>query len=147
SCLQEDPMAIKVVFTDVTTYPSDGHKNAGSGAVTTGYAAHRHMVRKLLNDELATESICVQRYNCHYFLTRGIHGKIVASEFLQHSNQEQTHADMLAERIVQLGGEPDLSPDSLSDRSHAEFVVGHTLLEMIREDLVAERVAIDSYRE
>lgn len=140
-------MATQIAFTDVKTLRSDARKNAGEGAVTAGYAADRPMVLKLLNEALATEIICVLRYRCHYFLARGFHGKMVASEFLLHSNQEQAHADLLAERIVQLGGEPDLSPDSLTDRSHAEFVVGHTLLEMIREDLVAERVAIDSYRE
>lgn len=140
-------MASQAAFTDTKTLRSDARKNTENGAVTAGYSANRPLVLKLLNDALATEIICVLRYRCHYFMAKGIHGKIVAAEFLLHSNQEQAHADLLAERIVQLGGEPDLSPDSLSDRSHAEFVVGHTLLEMIREDLVAERIAIDSYRE
>lgn len=140
-------MASQAAFTDVKTLRSDARKNTENGAVTAGYGADRQLVLKLLNEALATEIICVLRYRCHYFMAKGIHGKVVASEFLLHSNQEQAHADLLAERIVQLGGEPDLSPDSLTDRSHAEFVVGHTLLEMIREDLVAERIAIDSYRE
>jgi bacterioferritin len=140
-------MATPSAFTDVKTLRSDARKNSGQGAVTAGYAADRPMVLKLLNEALATEIVCVLRYRCHYFLARGFHGKMVAQEFLRHSNQEQQHADLLAERIVQLGGEPDLAPDSLTDRSHAEFVVGHTLLEMIREDLVAERIAIDSYRD
>ena len=140
-------MASQAAFTDINTLRSDARKNTENGAVTAGYSADRQLVLKLLNEALATEIICVLRYRCHYFMAKGIHGKIVASEFLLHSNQEQAHADLLAERIVQLGGEPDLSPDSLTDRSHAEFVVGHTLLEMIREDLVAERIAIDSYRE
>lgn len=140
-------MASKAAFTDVKTLRSDARQHTEQGAVTTGYAANRPRVLKLLNDALATEIICVLRYRCHHFLARGFQGKVVASDFLKHSNEEQAHADLLAERIVQLGGEPDLAPDSLSSRSHAEFVVGHTLLEMIREDLVAERVAIESYRE
>ena len=105
------------------------------------------MVLKLLNDALATEIVCVLRYRRHHFMARGIHAKGIAEEFLIHSNEEQGHADQLATRIVQLGGEPDFSPDSLSSRSHAEYIEGGSLLEMVRENLVAERVAIDSYRE
>lgn len=116
------------------------------GAVTAGYTADRAVVLAMLNDSLATEIVCVLRYRRHHFMARGIHSQAVASEFLVHSNEELGHADLLAERIVQLGGEPDFSPDSLLSRSHAEYVEGETLSDMIRENLVAERVAIDSYR-
>lgn len=117
------------------------------GAVTAGYSADRAEVIKLLNDALATEIVCVLRYRRHHFMARGIVAKSIADEFLLHSNEEQGHADQLAGRIVQLGGEPDFSPDSLTGRSHAEYVAGETLVDMIKEDLVAERIAIDSYRE
>ena len=102
---------------------------------------------KLLNDSLATEIVCVLRYRRHHFMARGIHSQSVAQEFLDHSNEEQGHADQIAERIVQLGGAPDFAPDGLSSRSHAEYVEGDSLASMIREDLVAERIAIDSYRD
>jgi bacterioferritin len=105
------------------------------------------VVLKLLNDSLATELVCVLRYRRHHFMARGIHSQSVAEEFLAHSNEEQGHADEIAERIVQLGGEPDFAPASLAGRSHAEYVEGDTLSSMIREDLVAERIAIDSYRD
>ncbi|OYT97333.1 MAG: bacterioferritin [Pseudomonas sp. PGPPP3] len=122
-------------------------KHIEHGAVTAGYTADRFEVLRLLNQALATEIVCVLRYRRHHFMARGIHAKGVADEFLVHSNEEQLHADQLAARIVQLGGEPDFSPDSLSARSHAEYVAGSSLADMIREDLVAERIAIDSYRE
>jgi len=115
--------------------------------VTAGYDADRKTVLKLLNDALATEILCVLRYRRHHFMAKGIDAKSVADEFLAHSNEEQGHADLLAERIVQLGGEPDFSPDSLSSRSHAEYVEGESLVGMIKEDLVAERIAIESYRD
>lgn len=102
---------------------------------------------KLLNEALATEIVCVLRYRHHRFMARGIHSKDIAIEFLAHSNQEQGHTDQIAMRIVQLGGEPDFSPDSLAGRSYAEYVAGNSLEEMIKEDLVAERIPIDSYRE
>jgi bacterioferritin len=104
-------------------------------------------VLKLLNEALATEIVCVLRYRHHRFMARGIHSKDIAIEFLAHSNQEQGHTDQIAMRIVQLGGEPDFSPDSLAGRSYAEYVAGNSLEEMIKEDLVAERIPIDSYRE
>ena len=102
---------------------------------------------KVLNEALATELVCVLRYKRHYYMASGINAQSVAAEFLEHANEEQVHADQIAHRIVQLGGEPDLSPDTLMRRSHSEYVEGETLAEMIREDLVAERIAIDSYRE
>src|SRR5207253_3565649 len=117
------------------------------GAVTEGYSADRETVIKLLNEALATEIVCVLRYKRHYFMASGIHAEGVAAEFLQHANEEQGHADQIAARIVQLGGEPDFDPAGLITRSHAEYVEGDTLIDMIKEDLVAERIAIDSYRE
>jgi bacterioferritin len=137
----------KTAFTDIKALRAQARKHIEEGAVTVGYSADRAMVLKLLNDALATEIVCVLRYRRHHFMARGIHAKSVGDEFLAHSNEEQGHADMLAERIVQLGGEPDYSPDGLTSRSHAEYVEGSSLAEMIKEDLVAERIAIDSYRE
>ena len=115
------------------------------GAVTEGYKAPLETVIRLLNEALATELVCVLRYKRHYFMASGIHAQAVAAEFLEHAGEEQQHADQLAARIVQLGGEPNFSPEGLSDRSHSEYVEGSSLVDMIREDLVAERVAIDSY--
>ncbi len=115
--------------------------------MTSGYAAQRQTVIELLNEALATELVCVLRYKRHYFMATGIHAAPVAAEFLEHANAEMHHADSLAKRIVELRGAPNFSPDGLSERSHAEYVEGTTLREVIKEDLVAERVAIESYRE
>lgn len=134
-------------LTDVATLRERARKHLEAGAVTAGYGADRAAVVRLLNDALATEIVCVLRYRRHHFMARGLDAKSTADEFLVHSGEELAHADRLAERIVQLGGEPDFSPDTLSSRSHAEYVAGNSLVEMIREDLVAERIAIDSYRE
>jgi bacterioferritin len=117
------------------------------GAVTAGYHADRGTAIRLLNEALATEIVCVLRYKRHYFMASGIHAQSVADEFLEHADEEQAHADRIARRIVQLGGEPDFSPRGLLSRSHSEYVEGESLSSMIREDLVTERVAIDSYRE
>ena len=117
------------------------------GAVTGGYAGDPKAAVQVLNDALATEIVCVLRYRRHYFMAKGIHAGPVKQEFLEHANEEQAHADRIAERIVQLGGEPNFSPEGLLSRSHSEYVEGDTLVDMITEDLVAERVAIDSYRE
>ena len=133
-------------LTDVQALRKRARQHLDGGAVTPGYGADRETVLKLLNDSLATEIVCVLRYRRHHFMARGIESKSIADEFLVHSNEEQGHADQLAERIVQLGGEPDFSPQGLVGRSHAEYVEGATLLDMIKEDLVAERIAIDSYR-
>ena len=140
-------MNSKQTLTDVKTLRTQARTHLDEGAVTAGYAADRIEVLKLLNEALATEMVCVLRYRRHHFMARGIHAKSVADEFLVHSNEEQGHADRIAERIVQLGGEPDFDPDGLTSRSHAEYVAAATLVEMIRENLVAERIAIDSYRE
>jgi bacterioferritin len=140
-------MKTKAPLTDVATLRKNARQHVDDGAVTAGYAADRAAVLKILNDSLATEIVCVLRYRRHYFMARGIHSQGVADEFLTHSNEEQGHADQIAERIVQLGGAPDFSPGSLAGRSHAEYVPGNSLVDMIREDLVAERIAIDSYRD
>jgi len=137
----------KNALTDVQTLRKRARLHIGEGAVTAGYDADRKTVLKLLNDALATEIVCVLRYRRHHFMAKGIDAKSVADEFLAHANEEQAHADQLAERIVQLGGEPDFSPDSLTSRSHAEYVEGDSLVGMIKENLVAERIAIESYRD
>jgi bacterioferritin len=134
-------------LTDVNTLRKQARQHIEEGAVTAGYAADRKTVLKLLNEALATELVCVLRYRRHFFMAKGIDSKSVATEFLEHANEELAHADLIAARIVQLGGEPDFSPDSLTGRSHAEYVAADTLVNMIKEDLIAERIAIDSYRE
>jgi bacterioferritin len=140
-------MNSKITLTDTSTLRARARKNIEGGAVTSGYTADREEVVRQLNDALATELVCVLRYRRHHFMARGLDAKSTADEFLVHSNEEQAHADQRAARIVQLGGEPDFAPDGLSARSHAEYVAGKSLVEMIREDLIAERIAIDSYRE
>jgi len=134
-------------LSDIQTLRKRAREHIAQGAVTPGYRADRATVLKLLNEALATEIVCVLRYKRHYFMAKGIHAEGVAAEFLEHANDEQQHADQIAERITQLGGEPDFSPDGLASRSHAEYVEGGSLEEMIKENLVAERIAIDSYRE
>src|SRR6266446_6849983 len=134
-------------MTEIITHRERARHHIEQGAVTEGYKADRETVIKVLNEALATEIVCVLRYKRHYFMASGIHAESVAAEFLQHSNDEQGHADQIAQRIVQLGGEPNFNPEGLLTRSHAEYVEGDTLLDMIKEDLVAERIAIDSYRE
>jgi bacterioferritin len=140
-------MPEKPFLTDVKTLRERARRHMEQGAVTEGYRADRETVIKVLNEALATEIVCVLRYRRHYFMASGIHAEAVAGEFLQHSNDEQGHADQIAQRIIQLGGEPNFDPEGLLTRSHAEYVEGTTLTDMIREDLVAERIAIDSYRE
>jgi bacterioferritin len=141
------PTPDKPFLSDVTELRRRARKHIEEGAVTERYGADRETVIKLLNEALATEIVCVLRYKRHYFMAQGIHSEPIAAEFLQHANEEQGHADQIAGRIVQLGGSPNFSPDGLLMRSHSEYVEGNTLLEMIKEDLVAERVAIDSYTE
>ncbi len=132
---------------DVATLRKQARQHIEEGAVTAGYQADITTVLKLLNDALATEIVCVLRYRRHHFMAKGIHSKGIAEEFLVHATEEQGHADQIAERIVQLGGEPDFSPQTLTSRSHAEYVEGNSLVDMIKEDLVAERIAIDSYKD
>jgi bacterioferritin len=140
-------VADKPFLTDIKTLRERARKHIEQGAVTEGYKADRETVIKVLNEALATEIVCVLRYRRHYFMASGINAEGVAAEFLQHSNDEQGHADLIAQRIVQLGGEPNFNPEGLLTRSHAEYVEGETLTDMIKEDLVAERIAIDSYRD
>jgi len=134
-------------LSDVKELRRRAREHIAQGAVTPGYHADLDTVVKLLNEALATEIVCTLRYRRHYFMARGIHGEGVAAEFLQHAQDEQQHADQIAARIVQLGGEPNFAPEGLATRSHAEYVEGDTLEDMIKEDLVAERIAIDSYKE
>ena len=140
-------MSSKPFLSDIKTLRERARQHIEKGAVTEGYKADRETVIKVLNEALATEIVCVLRYRRHYFMASGINADSVAAEFLQHSNDEQGHADQIAQRIVQLGGAPNLNPEGLLTRSHAEYVEGETLTDMIKEDLVAERIAIDSYRE
>jgi bacterioferritin len=140
-------MADKPFLTDIKTLRERARQHIENGAVTEGYTADRETVVKLLNEALATEIVCVLRYKRHYFMATGIHAEGVAAEFLEHANDEQGHADQIAQRIVQLQGEPNFNPEGLLTRSHAEYVEGTSLTDMIKENLVAERIAIDSYRE
>ena len=137
----------KPFLSDVRKIRERARRHLEKGAVTEGYRADRATVIKILNEALATEIVCVLRYRRHYFMAEGLNAEALAQEFLQHANEEQQHADDIAARIVQLGGEPNFSPDGLSERSHSEYVAGTDLVDMIKEDLVAERIAIDSYRE
>ena len=134
-------------LTDVQTLREQARRHIEEGAFTENYGANRDKVLQLLNEALATELVCTLRYRHDYFMARGIHSHAVATEFLEHANAELAHADQIAERIVQLGGEPDFNPDVITGRSHAEYRIGKTLQEAIKENLVAERIAIDSYRE
>jgi bacterioferritin len=145
---QEQPANERSAFvTDLETIRRRARQQIEEGAVTQGYDGDSQTVVKLLNDALATEIVCVLRYRRHYFMAQGMNSESVKKEFIQHANEEQGHADQLAERIVQLGGEPNLSPDGMLSRSHSEYIEGDTLGEMIKEDLIAERIAIDSYRD
>ena len=137
----------KPFLTDVKELRRRARSHMEHGAVTEGYRADRDTVLRLLNEALATEIVCVLRYKRHYYTASGIHAQGVAEEFLEHAGEEQAHADLIAERIIQLGGEPDLNPDGLLSRSHSEYIEGEGLVDMIKEDLVAERIAIDSYAE
>jgi bacterioferritin len=135
------------VLSDIPTLRKRARKNIEEGAVTTGYGADRKEVIRLLNEALATELVCVLRYKRHYFMAKGINSDSVKAEFQDHATEEMGHADRLAKRITELGGEPNFSPDGLSERSHAEYVEGDMLESMIKENLIAERIAIESYRE
>ena len=117
------------------------------GSVTEGYKADRETVIKVLNEALATELVCVLRYKRHYYAAQGVRGEKVKEELAEHATQEQDHADRIAMRITELGGMPNFSPDGLSERSHSEYVEGVSLSDMIKEDLIAERIAVDSYSE
>jgi bacterioferritin len=131
---------------DVQKIRDEARKHMSDGSVTQSYSADKHTVLKLLNDALATEIVCVLRYKRHHFMAKGINSEGVAAEFAEHAAEEQEHADRFAERIVQLGGEPDFAPEGLKTRSHSEYKEGDNLTDMIRENLIAERIAIDTYR-
>ncbi len=132
---------------DVNKIRERARKHLDAGAVTEGYKADRKRVIEVLNEVLATELVCVLRYKRHYFMAHGINSESVKAEFLQHANEEQQHADWVAERLTQLGGEPNFDPEGLATRSHSEYKPGESLTDMIKEDLVAERIAIESYSE
>jgi bacterioferritin len=122
-------------------------KNLDDGAVTPSYGPWRDAIVKLLNDALATELVCVLRYRRHHYTAKGLSSPSIAAEFMVHAIEEQGHADLLAERIVQLGGEPDFAPDTLLSRSHADYDTSTELKAMVRANLMAERVAVESYRQ
>jgi bacterioferritin len=134
-------------LSDVETLRKRARENIEQGAITESYGADRKRVIDVLNSVLATELVCVLRYKRHYYTAQGINAATVAEEFKQHAGEEQEHADMVAERIVQIGGAPDFSPHGLATRAHSEYDESSDLLQMVREDLVAERVAIESYQE
>jgi bacterioferritin len=134
-------------LTDITEIRRRARQHIENGAVTEGYKGDRQVVLRLLNEALATEIVCVLRYKRHHYMAKGIHSQAVSDEFLEHAKEEQEHADMIAERITQLDGDPNFNPEGLATRSHSEYVAGDSLLDMIREDLVAERIAIESYSE
>lgn len=134
-------------LSDIQEIRRRARQHIEQGAVTQGYKGDRETVIRLLNEALATELVCVLRYKQHYYAASGINAQAVANEFLEHANEEQEHADKIAERITQLNGNPNFNPAGLLNRSHSEYVESPDLIEMIREDLVAERIAVDSYSE
>jgi bacterioferritin len=134
-------------LTDITTLRERARAKMEEGPITASYGADREKVVDVLNEALATEIVCVLRYKRHYYMADGLNAGPVAAEFLQHANEEMVHADQIALRITQLQGAPNFNPAGITDRSHAEYVEGSTLVDMIKEDLVAERVAIQSYSE
>jgi len=137
----------KPFLSDIQAIRDRARRQVLEGAVTADYRADRGKVVQILNEALATEIVCALRYMSHYYLASGIHAQSVKAEFLEHAREEQAHAGRIAERITQLNGTPDLSPEHLHSRSHSEFREVGSLVEMIREDLIAERIAIETYRE
>ena len=138
---------MKPFISDISKIRDRARAQIDDGAVTAGYKADREQVIKILNEVLATELVCMLRYKRHYFTVDGIFSDSIRAEFLEHANEEQQHADMVAARIVQLNGEPDFEPKNLATRSHAQYSEGDDAVSMIREDLVAERIAIETYTE
>jgi bacterioferritin len=134
-------------LTDITTLRERARATIEEGPITGAYGADRQKVISVLNEALATEIVCVLRYKRHYYMADGLNAATVAAEFLQHANEEMGHADQIALRITQLQGAPNFDPDGLTSRSHAEYKEGESLVDMIKEDLVAERIAIESYSE
>ena len=139
--------AARPFFTDVKALRKRARQHMLDGAVTESYGGNTETACKILNEALATELVCVLRYKRHYFMAQGINSESVKEEFKHHADEEQQHADMVAERITQLDGEPDLNPKELAERSHSQYVEGKSLVDMIKEDLIAERIAIESYGE
>src|SRR5438445_7401973 len=137
----------KSFLTDIKELRRRARSHIEQGAITAACRGDREPVLRLLNEALATELVCVLRYKRHHYMASGIHAQAVAAEFLEHASEEQTHADLIAERINQLGGEPDLNPEGLLTRSHSEYVEGDDRVDMITEALMAERIAVDSYSE
>jgi len=137
----------KEFLTDVQTLRKRAREEMRRGPITDAYGADRVRVISVLNEVLATELVCVLRYKRHYYTAKGLNAGPVAAEFLQHANEEMAHVDLVAKRITELQGEPDFSPEGLATRSHSEYVTGDSLVEMVQEDLVAERIAIASYQE
>jgi len=140
-------MSKKRFSADIQAIRDRARKTIEKGALTDSYRADREAVVELLNEALATELVCVLRYKRHYYMAEGLKAGPATAEFLQHATEEQDHADRIAARIVQLGGAPNFSPVELADRSHSEYVEGETLIDMLKEDLIAERIAIESYTE
>lgn len=144
-------MKTNTTSSDTLTLDETGLKAAreglDQGAITPAYGPHREAIVKLLNDSLATELVCVLRYKRHHFMASGVASPKIAEEFLVHANEESAHADLIARRIVQLGGEPDFSPTTLLQRSHADYDESNDLKTMVRVNLIAERIAVESYRQ
>lgn len=132
---------------DIQDIRNRARSQMSKGAITDGYRADRSQVIKVLNEVLATEIVCTLRYMRHYYTAEGLNSESVKAEFLEHAADERSHADLVARRITQLGGEPDFNPRTLSSRSHSEYVEGQSLKSMVEEDLVAERIAVETYSE
>ena len=144
---RKDPKSDRPFLSDIEELRQRAREHIERGAVTRAYQADVETVLRVLNEALATELVCVLRYKRHYYMATGIHAQAVAQEFQEHAAEEQAHADLIAERITQLGGAPNMDPQGLTTRSHSEYVEGRTLGDMIREDLIAERIAVESYAE
>src|SRR5579862_1120101 len=134
-------------ITQIQQLRDRARKQITEGAVTDDYQLDRKQVVSILNEALATELVCVLRYKFHFFMASGIHSQSVKAEFKEHADEEQEHADWICERIKQLGGKPEMNPATLTANAHSEYKEGSSLADMIREDLVAERIAIETYRE
>lgn len=145
--MQPTPGKPGTFLSDIQEIRRRARQSIEKGAVTEGYKADAEAVVKILNEALATEIVCVLRYRNHHYMASGIHSQAVAAEFLEHATEEQQHADMIAQRIIQLNGKPNFSPEGMLTRAHSEYTEGATLVEMIKEDLVAERIAVESYSE
>ncbi len=140
-------MASQAFVTDIKAIRDRAREHMMDGAITSAYKADRERVLEVLNEVLATEIVCTLRYKSHYYLATGMYKEPVAAEFLEHAAEEQVHADLICERITQLGGQPNLNPSGLAERSHSEYRGGESLRDLVKEDLVAERIAVETYSE